>query len=183
MKKILFISFLMLAALSVQAQKYLTKAGYISFFSSTPIEDITAENNQVVSILNVENGELVFQALMKSFQFEKALMQEHFNEKYVHSDKFPKAIFKGKIANMEEVNFSESGTYTANIQGELTIHGVTKPMETEGKIEVKDGEILAEAAFPLTIADWEIKIPSVVRENIAEQVETKVKMKYKPFGK
>lgn len=183
MKKTLLFSLLLMGALAAHSQKYLTKTGYISFFSSTPIEDITAENNQVVSILNTENGEVVFQALMKSFQFEKALMQEHFNEKYVHSDKFPKSTFKGKIVNVEEIQFTEAGTYDITVKGEMNIHGVSKEIETKGKLIVKEGEIYAEASFPLTVADWEIKVPSVVRDNIAESVETTVKMTYKPFGK
>lgn len=183
MKQLFVFTLIMMTGFALQAQKVMTKAGYISFFSSTPVEDITAENNQVVSILNTENGELVFQALMKSFQFEKALMQEHFNEKYVHSDKHPKSTFKGKITNLDAVDFKKDGSYTAKVSGELTLHGVTKAIETEGTIVVKDGNISAEAVFPIALDDYEIKVPAVVRENIASEVETTVKIKYQAFGK
>lgn len=181
-KLVLIITIFAATSLQVQAQKYMTRTGHIKFFSHTAIEDIEANNHQVTSIIDTESGEFAFAVLMKGFQFEKALMQEHFNEKYVESDKFPKASFKGNITNLEEIDFSKDGSYKALVEGKLTIHGVTKEVKTEGTIDVKDGKIMANAVFPITVADYEIKIPSVVRDNIAKEVETTVEMSYAPYG-
>src|SRR4030042_6695880 len=92
---------------AANAQKYMTKNGYIGFFSHTPLEDIKADNNQVASVLDISTGEIVFQVLIKSFHFEKTLMEEHFNENYMESDKFPKSTFTGKIINLSSVDFSK----------------------------------------------------------------------------
>ena len=133
--------------INTYAQKHLTRTGHLWFYSHTPVEDIEAHNNQAMSVLNQENGELVFAVLMKGFQFEKALMQEHFNEKYVESDKFPKASFKGKITNLAEVDFDTPGTYPAKAAGELTIHGVTQEIEAEGEVKVESGKIAIASLF------------------------------------
>ena len=167
---------------SLHAQRQMTRTGHIWFISETPLETIEAHNNQVTSILDTEKGDIVFQALMKGFQFEKALMQEHFNEKYVESDKYPKAVFKGSVTNLNEVDFLKDGNYPAKVKGSLTIHGVTKEVETEGQIKVEDGKVSTTAEFPITVADYEIKIPSVVRDNIAKEVKVFVDVKYEAMG-
>ena len=131
MKKLIIPVTFLLFALTVNAQKYITKNGYVSFFGHTPMEDIKADNNQVASILDISTGEIAFQVLIKSFQFEKALMQEHFNENYLESEKFPRSTFSGKITNLSEVNFSKSGKYEATVEGDLLIHGVTKKISTK----------------------------------------------------
>src|SRR5688572_32042482 len=111
---------------SLQAQNlFFTRNGHIDFYSSTPMDDIKADNNKVTSIINVTTGEVEFSILNNAFQFEKALMQEHFNENYMESSKFPKSIFKGKITNLDKINFKSDGTYQASVSGDLTIHGVT----------------------------------------------------------
>ncbi|RMG59603.1 MAG: YceI family protein [Bacteroidetes bacterium] len=163
--------------LSAQS-RYMTRTGTITFFSHTPIEDIEATNNQVSSILDAGSGDMVFAVLMKSFQFEKALMQEHFNEKYVESDKFPKAQFKGSLTNLDAIDFGKPGTYPAQVTGKLTIHGVTQDVETEGTIVVTEGGVQAQAKFPITLADYDISIPAVVRDNIAKVVDITVEMNY-----
>ncbi len=171
---IVFASF----SINISAQKFITKNGYVSFFGHTHLEDIKADNNQVASILDTSNGELVFQVLMNSFHFERALMEEHFNENYVESEKFPKSIFKGKITNLTEVKFSKSGIYNVNIDGEIEIHGVAKPLSVKGTIEiVKDG-IIAKSNFNIKPEDYNITIPGVVREKIAKEMEVTVEMNY-----
>lgn len=166
------------------AEKYFTKEGHITFHSETPIEKIEAENYKATSVLDVASGAMEFKVLIKAFEFEKALMQEHFNENYMESDDFPKSVFKGKILNMDEVNFAEAGTYTAKVAGELTIHGETKEVETEGTIEVgTDGKVKANAAFIVTPQEFGIKIPDVVAENIAKEIEIKVDIDYQPFNR
>jgi len=159
----------------------MTKNGYISFFSHTPIEDIKADNNQVAGVLDISTGELVFQALIKSFQFEKALMEEHFNENYMESDKFPKSSFKGKITNLSAVNFSKSGKYEVTVVGDLTIHDVTNKISSKGTLEVFTGGINANSKFNIVPEDYKINIPGVVRDKIARNLEVTVAMKYTPM--
>lgn len=178
---ILTVSMLLLGVSTLTAQKHLTRTGKIVFLSETPVENIEAVHNQVTSILNTENGDLVFSLLMKGFQFEKELMQEHFNEKYVESDKFPKSTFKGSISNMDEVDLAQDGSYPVKVEGSLIIHGVTKAVSVEGRLTVKGELITAEATFPILLEDYEIDVPSVVRDNIAKEVSIEVVMNYEPF--
>jgi polyisoprenoid-binding protein YceI len=164
--------------LFLNAQKHMTRNGYISFFSSTPLEDIEAVNNQVASILDTETGELVFQVLMRSFRFEKKLMEEHFNENYVESEKYPKSTFSGKIINFKDIDLKEDGEYEVNVEGELTIHGVTRNIRETGIVKLENGNISASSVFIVKPEDYDIEIPNVVRENIAKEIEVKVDMKY-----
>jgi hypothetical protein len=163
------------------AQKYMTKNGYIGFFSHTPIEDIKADNNQVAGILDASTGEMVFQVLIKSFHFEKALMEEHFNENYMESDKFPKSTFTGKIINLSAINFSKNGIYDVTVEGELSIHGVINKVTTKGSVEIVTGGINANSKFNIIPEDYKIDIPGVVRNNIAKTLEVTVTMKYSPI--
>jgi hypothetical protein len=175
---ILFFSILFLTGFS---QKYMTKNGYIGFYSHTPIEDIKADNNQVASVLDIASGELVFQVLIKSFHFEKALMEEHFNENYMESEKYPKATFKGKITNLSEVNFSRNGLYDAAVEGDLTIHNVTNKIRAKGTFEIVTGGISATSKFNIASEDYKISIPGVVRDKINKSLEVSVIMKYSPI--
>lgn len=156
------------------AQKYYTKNGNISFFSKTSMEDIQADNNQVMSVINTATGDLQFSVLIKSFHFKKALMEEHFNENYMESNKFPKATFKGVIADVSKVSFDKDGSYNVPVNGELTIHGVTKKVTTTGTINVSGGKISATAKFPVKVADYNISIPKVVQNNISETIDVSV---------
>ncbi len=168
---------MLLLAPHAEAQRYATKDGRITFFSEAPAENIEAFNNQVNSALDVSTGGFIFRVLMKSFQFEKALMQEHFNENYMESHKFPNATFQGKITNLSEMNFAKDGTYNANIEGKLTIHGVTKDIAEKGTFTVKDGVVQGFSKFNVKVADYEIKIPGAVVNNIAESIEVTVDVK------
>src|ERR1035437_9699574 len=111
MKRLFLLVFFLNIVIALNAQKYMTKNGFIGFYSHTPMEDIKADNNQVVGALDISTGEMVFQALIKSFHFDRALMEEQFNENYMESDKFPKSVFKGKITNLSSVDFSKNGNY------------------------------------------------------------------------
>lgn len=175
MKKLIFpviTAFILIS--SVSAQKYYTKNGNISFFSKTSMENIKADNNQVMSVLNTQTGEIQFSILIKSFHFEKALMEEHFNENYLESNKFPKAGFKGTITDMSRVSFTTDGLYTVPVSGEMTLHGVTKKIATTGTITVKGGKISASSKFFIKLAEYNISIPALVKDNIAESVEVTV---------
>ena len=180
MKRSVFISILLFVFFSVDAQKYMTKNGYIGFFSHTQMEDIKGDNNQVAGVLDISTGDMVFQALIKSFHFDRALMEEHFNENYMESDKIPKATFKGKITNLAAVSFSKNGKYEVTVEGDLTIHDVTNKISTKGTIEVVTGGINASSKFNIVPEDYKISIPGVVREKINKNLEITVEMKFAP---
>jgi hypothetical protein len=160
----------------------MTKNGYIGFYSHTPMEDIKADNNQVVGALDIKSGEIVFQALIKSFHFDRALMEEHFNENYMESDKFPKSVFKGKITNLSSVDFTKNGTYDITVEGDLTIHDVTNKISTKGTIEVISGGINGNSKFKIVPEDYKINIPGVVKEKFEKALEVTVNMKYTPIA-
>ncbi len=175
MKKIIFvllISTIIPAAL--YAQKYISKTGHISFFSSAPIEDITAKNDQVSAALDLSSGEFIFKVLMKSFEFAKSKMQDDFNEDYVESDKFPNASFSGKIINIKDINIVNNSNVVVQVQGDLTIHGVTNKIKTNGTITIKDGALTGYTKFTIQLKDYKIAIPQTVINNIAESIEITV---------
>ena len=174
MKRILFIALIALLGFQVQAQRYLTKNGMISLYSKTPFETVEAQNDQVNCALDIKTGEMVFRVLMKSFEFKRALMQEHFNENYVESDKYPDATFKGKVTNQKNIDFKKDGVYPADVDGDLTIHGQTKHINTSGTFEVKDGKINGKCRFALKVEDYGIKVPSAVTDKIAESIQIDV---------
>lgn len=163
-------------------ENYMTRNGQISFFSSTPLEDIKATNNEVASVINSKTGSIQFIVLIKSFQFKKAAMQGHFNGKdYMDSDRYPKAELKGTIANISSVNFSKDGTYPVTVEGTLTMHGVTNSIKTNGTISVKAGVISSSAVFNIRLADYKISVPSIVSKKVAEKVEVTVNCTYQPY--
>jgi hypothetical protein len=182
MKRLIVLFFLLNVAIAANSQKYMTKNGYIGFFSHTPMEDIKGDNNQVAGVLDISTGDMVFQALIKSFHFDRALMEEHFNENYMESDKFPKSSFKGKITNLSAVNFSKNGTYDVVIDGDLTIRDATNKISARGKIEIENGELIATSKFNISPEDYKINIPGVVREKINKNMEVTVAMKYSPLA-
>ena len=155
-RKILLLTILSGFALEMQAQKYITKEGVIDIFSQTSLFTIEARDQTVASILNGENGEVVASTLVRSFKFHEALVEEHFNENYMQSEKFPKAVFKGRITNFNQVNLKKDGTYDINIEGDLTIHGETRPLKTAGKITVLNGKITADTEFKVSLENYKI---------------------------
>ncbi|SHI41553.1 YceI family protein [Aquimarina spongiae] len=173
------IACLILSVMSYGQEKFLTKSGHVSFFSHSPIEDIEAENDQVLSIIDTNNGAIAISILMKSFLFEKALMQEHFNENYVESDKYPKATFKGELINFSTLENNAEVT----IKGNLTIHGVTKPTVIKAKIKKTEGNISLEGNFPVKVEDFNIEIPSVVVNNIAKTIKVTFNLDHQPYTK
>ena len=167
-----------LAGYSQAQSKFIDRAGKASFFSSAPLEDIEAHSNQAVSIFDVQSGEIAASVLMRSFNFRKALMEEHFNENYIESDKYPKATFKGKVSNIGDFDVSEPGRYTLNVAGDITLHGVTQPVEVKAEVTVEKGILQAKAVFPLKVQDFKIKVPRLVVNNIAEVVDVTVSFSY-----
>lgn len=175
MKKHLVLAIATLISLSLSAQdKYFTKSGKIIFSSKASLENIEAHNKSVTCVLDTKTGNLQFAVLMKGFEFEKALMQEHFNENYVESHKFPKAEFKGQVTNNSEINYSKDGTYPAKVKGKLTIHGETRDVETVGTVTVKSGKVEADADFIIALDDYKVEIPNMVKDNISKTVKITV---------
>lgn len=169
---------------SVQAQSndiVICKDAFISFFSSAPIENIAAQTNHAVSAINMKTGDVFFKVPMRTFQFKRALMQEHFNADYLETDKFPFATFKGKIENYSRPD--GDGTFPVTVEGQLTIHGVTKAYRVPGTLDINNGQVTATAAFNVRLADHQIPIPKIVTENIAEVLAIKVKAVYSPLDK
>ncbi|HEU4471687.1 MAG TPA: YceI family protein [Flavisolibacter sp.] len=161
--------------------KFFTKTGRIDFFSKAPMEDIEATNKTVTAVLDTKTGNVQFAVLMKSFEFDKKLMQQHFNENYVESDKYPKGEFKGTVTNNGEVNYAKDGSYTAKIKGKLTIHGVTKDIETTGIIKVSGGKVETNAVFNILLSDYNIKIPAVVKDKLSNTIKITVDCKLDPL--
>ncbi len=126
----------------------------------------------------VQSGGLGFSVLMTSFKFEKALMQEHFNENYVESEKYPKSKFKGKITNLADINFKKDGEYTGKISGDLTIKDVTKKVTTACDFTIKDGAITGKTTFNVKPQDYNIEIPGVVKDKIANEIKVTVTADY-----
>ena len=163
-----------IACVKIYAQKFYTKTGKISFFSATAMENIEANNRSVTALLDSKTGDVQFTVLMKGFEFKKALMQEHFNENYIESDKFPKASFKGQVVNNSEINYSIDGNYPARVKGQLTIHGQTKDIETSGSINIKDGKPILNSTFSVLIADYNITVQRIHRDNISKSIKISV---------
>ena len=161
--------------------KFLSNDGEISFYSHTVIEDITAKNNKVASVIDAASGELAIIVKMTDFKFEKQRMQEHFNENYVESEIYPKATYNGSIINNADVDYSKPGIYEVRVTGDMTIHGTTQTVSAEGSLEVSITSITARTKFMLNPEDYNIKIPKVVRKNIAEQMEISIEMTYQPM--
>jgi len=177
-KVILFLVIFMVDNSRTKGQIYFTKNGSISFFSKTILQNIQADNNEVISILNLQTGSLQFSLLNTAFHFTKAKMEEDFNENYMESDKYPRSTFKGSISNINKIDFSKDGTWLVNVTGDLTIHGVTKNITTSGKITIKDGKISATSSFKILLEDYHIKIPSIVSNKISENIEITINCNY-----
>jgi|SRR5579871_865621 len=175
MKKGFAIIFLVFAcSQSVSAQQYITHNGFIGFYSKTPLEDIKAENNQVYAAVDLPKKNIAFTLLLKGFIFPKELMQEHFNENYVESDKYPKANFIGSYTG--DVAADKDGSYKVTIKGALTLHNVTKNIEAPATLEMRSEKLIGDATFTLKPEDFNISIPSLIRDKIAKEVTVHVKI-------
>ena len=183
MKWILSILSICLCILIQAQDKYFTRSGKVIFYSKAPIEDIKAVNNQLSCIYEIETNRLIANALIKAFEFEKSLMQQHFNENYLESEKFPKATFKGKILNNQMLDFKSNWTKTVEYEGDLSIHGITKKITNSASISNIDGVLSVSTEFYIALKDFDIKIPATVINNIAEKVQVKVNLKMSQLNK
>jgi polyisoprenoid-binding protein YceI len=175
MKKLVFITLLFIGFQS-KAQLFMTTTGEVSFFSKTPMEDIDAVNKSVSSIINTATNEVAVQMRITNFVFPNKLMQEHFNENYLESEKFPSATFKGKIK--ESVDLTVPGTYPISASGSATIHGVTRPIELKGNIVSSGTSLTLTCQFDVKLVDYKVDIPKIVFAKIAEVIKVSAKMNY-----
>jgi hypothetical protein len=180
MYKCFFIlAFLFIGLSHANAQDiWFTRNGNISFHAGTSLEDIDGINNDVASLINAKTGDIAFTVLVKSFHFTRSLMEEHFNENYMESTKFPKSTFSGKITDPGKVNFVKDGTYPVSVEGDLSIHGVTKKITAPATIKIIGGKISAEAKFKILMSDYNVAIPGVVADKISKEAMVEVKCNY-----
>ena len=159
---------------------YFTRSGEVSFFSSTPIYDIQAVNNQMTCVLDMSTGNVSFRIPILGFNFPNGLMQEHFNENYMESDIYPNATFKGKIDEWDELKLSDR-PQEVTLSGTMTIHGVSNTISEKGTISKKNKDVIGESKFQIKVADYNIQIPKLVREKIAKivDVDTQLTLKKK----
>jgi len=174
MQKMLLLTVFLAASVIAQAQLYMTRTGTISFFSKTALEDIQAENNQVYAVIDAGKKNLAFTLLMKGFIFRKELMQEHFNENYVESDKYPKANFTGMFTG--DFTPAKDGLYHVIVKGSLTIHNTTRRIEQPATFELIKGRISGRADFKVRPEDYNISIPSIVRDKISGELTVHVRV-------
>ncbi len=168
-------------ASTATAQIFTSKTTQVSFFSETPVENISAENKVATILLNSSNNEVAVRVPVKSFIFDKALMQEHFNENYMESNKYPVSTFKGIIA--EKIDYAKDGVYTVTVKGKMEMHGVVREENIAGTLTVKGTEITLVAQFNVKPADYNIEVPKLVFEKIAESILVRVNGTLAPYVK
>ncbi|MFT3753594.1 MAG: YceI family protein [Paludibacter sp.] len=159
-------------------EKLITKTGHVWFYSHTPLEDIEAHSHQAAAVIMTEKGTIAVMIPIMSFEFKKALMQEHFNENYMESAKYPKATFTGSINNLLEINPTKNGIYKTTVEGNLTIHNVMKRIKADGTVEVKDGKYNVKSKFFVLLKDYNIAVESRLANNIAPVIEINVDLNF-----
>ena len=178
MKRLFFLMGISFVSLFLSAQTFSSKNGTAYFISKTDVINIDATNKSVASIIKKESGEIVAIVLIKAFKFSLATAFDHFNEEYMESSKYPKASYKGKIIELPDLDLTKEGTYDVTTEGELTIHGVTKPIKEKGIITIKNGKMIGECNFSVLLDDYKIEVPSVVKERVAQNIEIKLTATY-----
>lgn len=182
MKKLIFVLSLAICfTTSAQIYKAKKEGSSIHFLSKSPLEDIEATNKSPIAAFKPETNDLQFGVMMTDFKFKAALMEEHFNENYVESTKFPQAIFKGKVN--EKVDLTKDGENKVTVTGKMNLHGVTKDVTADGTITKKGNDLILKSTFKIKVADYNIKVPSLYVQNIAEVVDVDVNMIMEPFVK
>ncbi len=183
MKRTVFFLIIVICTLQVHAQRYFTRTGHVKFFSEAPLENIEAHNYQATCIVDIETGEVVSRILLKAFQFEKALMQEHFNENYVESDKYPQASLNAVIKNLESLDFESSNKQNVILEGKLTLKDATQDVSINGDFHKKDNVFYVSSTFIIKPADYNIRIPRAVRNNIAGEIEVSLVFELEEFDR
>jgi len=160
---------LLIFGLKVSSQVFTSEKCSLKFFSEAKLENIDATNSKGTTLINTSNGNFAVKATQTDFMFKSSFMQEHYNENYMESEKFPQATFIGKVN--ETVDYKANGTHSVTITGKLNIHGVEQPRTISGTIEIKDGKIIIDSKFDVKLVDHKIKVPTSVIEKIAEVIQ------------
>jgi hypothetical protein len=173
------LAFMLLLVLQSQAQeRLLCRNASVKFFSKMPLEDIEAVNNQGLSVIDLTSGNIEFSVLLKGFIFPNALMQEHFNENYVESSKYPRAQFKGTIQSIPAIDLTKNADYNFTVKGTMQLHGQSKEMSAQSQLHVKEGKVTGESIFDIVLEDYAIEIPKLVKDKIAKKISINVKAIY-----
>jgi hypothetical protein len=172
MKKIAILVVALLIGGVTYSQKMITRAGEIKFDATVPgaLDEVIGNNTTVSSLFDKTSGELVVQGMVKSFKFKSPLMEEHFNENYMESDKLPKTSFKGKVIGYE----GKAGSY--DVEGELTIHGVANKVKTKMSVANEGGKVLISGSFTVKLADYKIDVPALAKKTLAETAKISIKL-------
>ena len=171
MKKVIVTFMCLIFSTILFSQKLITRSGEIQFEASMPaFEEVAAKNNTVSCVFDTSTSEIAVLALVKAFRFKVPLMEEHFNENYIESNQFPKSTFKGKVTNFDASKIT-LGKATFDVEGDLTLHGVSKKVKTKITFVQSGEKLISTCAFKVKPIDYNIKIPSVVKSKIAETVE------------
>lgn len=178
MKNYVLLIALLVSVSGYSQKRYFTKNGNINFTAGTALEDIDAANKAASSVIDLATGRIEYAVLIKGFEFKRALMQEHFNENYLESDKYPKSVFKGTIVNLDKINFEKEGVYSAAIKGTLEMHGTKKDIELNATMKVVGENVQAVAEFEILLADYNISIPGLVKDKISKSALVKVNCSY-----
>ncbi len=176
MKKAILLITLVATTGYLFAQKKTTTSGIIKFDATTSLDQLPkAENKTVIAAIDTKKGTLAFEVIIKNFSFSNPKMQDHFNGAgWLDSEKFPTAVFKGTINNLASIDFSRSGTYTAEVSGELTMHGNTKPVSATGKIVVNGNIISTNADFVIKLEDYGINGPAMGSGKVSKEPKISV---------
>jgi len=181
-KLIIVASFFLFVIPSTQAQKvFIATGGKVNFFSATPLENIDANTQSMTAVLTTVTNKILFTVPMRTFKFEKSLMEEHFNEKYVESETYPKAGFKGVIN--EQIDWLRDTVATVTATGSFELHGVTREITETGTLKVEGERISLDVTFDVKLADYKIRIPKVVMMNIAEIIKVSLNANFIPYVK
>ncbi len=178
MNKLLLILFLPIMLVRAQSDKVIARQGQVSFFSYTSVEHIKAQNNQVLSVVDLSSNEIAVRMLMNAFVFEKALMRDHFNESYIESDIYPEGIFEGKILDFDS---AVSDSQTRLIKGVFSMHGVQQELEIKTKIEQQNDTFILSGTFQVLVQDYNINIPPLLAGNIAKTITVDFRFEYEPY--
>lgn len=183
LKRILLPALMMLWIPMAGQSIYISKSNTVSFFAGTSVEDIDATNTKALSLLNITTGEITISIPNKEFHFKRSLMEEHFNENYMESDKYPKSEFKGKINNIEKYDLLTDGPFQVTVTGTLTVHGVAKERTLDVQVQRKDGKLQGETKFKVALADHKIDRPKILWEKMAENVDITASFIYELYKK
>jgi len=174
---------MVLPHLGLAQGKFMTKTGHLTFFSASIMEDIEARNDKVAAVFDMNGGQIAFSVPIREFQFKRTLMQEHFNENYMESDKFPRATFTGQVLDAAQVlKLLGAGAQTVEVEGNLTIHGVTRKVVVAGTLQHRDGQMILVAYFNVAPADYAVDVPLLVREHIAKSVSVRLNVACDPVS-